>query len=321
MVERRAARRSLTPRSAPRAWLSLGHAGRGVADLLRVRPLVAGDGAAGRPHKPRPRPELHDHGRHSGRLAAGLHRGRRALRRLRRPRGAQVVAVPGRPHHHRIGRTARRRLRRRLDVHSRRALRHRRAARLHRRAQGHRPMVRGCRARLRPGRLPHGPLPRAHPRSGADQQRPDAADGRQLARGPADLYRLHPRRRPGVAAAGQSSGQPDRGARRAPARDRRRPARRLRAAAAAAEHSGHPGDQHRCLLLPSRHQQLAAGDLAHGRHGAGCRRYLVCPADRRRHRRRPDDPGGSQSWSGSRSAPPRARSSCSSPERRRWWSR
>ena len=29
-----------------------------------------------------------------------------------------------------------------------------------------------------------GPLPRAHTRAGADQQRHDAADGRQLARGP-----------------------------------------------------------------------------------------------------------------------------------------
>ena len=32
-----------------------------------------------------------------GRLAAGLHRGRRALRRLRRPRRPQVVAVPWPP--------------------------------------------------------------------------------------------------------------------------------------------------------------------------------------------------------------------------------
>ena len=112
--------------------------------------LSAGDGAAGRPHQPRSRPQLHDHGRHPGCVAAGLHRGGRALRGFRRPCRAQVVALPGRPHHHRIGRIARRRRRRGLDVRGGRAVRHRRAARLDRRAEGDRTMVSRVRSAASP---------------------------------------------------------------------------------------------------------------------------------------------------------------------------
>ena len=222
MVAPRAASRSLTHCTAPRAWLPLGHAGRGVADLFRLRSAVAGHGAAGRSHQPRPRPQLHDDGRHPGRLAAGLYRGRCALRSLRRPCGAQVVAVPGRPHHHRIGRIARRRFRRGLDVRGGRAFRHRRAAGLDRCAQGDRAMVRGCRARLRHGRLYHGPLLRPHPRTGADQQRPDAVPRRELAPGPVDLFGLHPRLRNRLVPAREPPDQPRGRAGRAPPRDHRR---------------------------------------------------------------------------------------------------
>ena len=42
---------------------------------LAMAPLVD-------PHQPRSRPQLHDHGRHPGRVAAGLYRGGRALRGL-----------------------------------------------------------------------------------------------------------------------------------------------------------------------------------------------------------------------------------------------
>ena len=47
---------------------------------------------------------------------------------------------------------------------------------------------------------------------------------------------------------------------------------------------------HRRLLLSPCAQQLAAGDPAHGRHGAGCGGHLVGGAHRHRHRRRAADP-------------------------------
>ena len=229
-------------------------------------------------------------GRDPRRLAAGLYRRRRSLRGLRRPRRAPLVAAARRPGHRRIGRAARRRLRRRHHVRGRRSLRHRRPARLDRRAEGDRAMVRRRRARLRHGRLHHRPLPREHARADADQQRPDAADRRRLAPGPADLFGPRSRRRPRLACAGESSGQSGRRARRAPPRIDAGAARGLRRAAQAPHRSARPRHERRRVLPASRARQLAARDPADRRHGGGYGGALVGRPDRRRHRGRAAHP-------------------------------
>ena len=212
------------------------------------------------------------------------------LRRLRRSRRAQVVALSRRSHHHPLGRTACRRLRRRVDVRGCRALRNRRPAGFDRRAQGDHAMVHGHRARLRHGRLHHGARARQHARPDADQQRPDAAQRRQLAPGPADLFRLHPGCRPRLVPAERTSGQPRGRACRASSRVGIGSTGGFRCAAAAAERPHHPRDEHRRLLPPSRARQLAAGDPAHRRHGGGQGGSLGGGPDGNRDRRRADHP-------------------------------